>query len=73
MALVQCRPVWHVWSPPLDRINCLNFSAEILAYGVTDLLTDMMILSLPVPMVWRLQMEARRKVAVSALFLLGSL
>ena len=52
--------------------KCFDFIYFYLAYAITDLITDVMILSLPVPMVWGLHMPTRRKVSVSCIFLLGT-
>ena len=43
------------------------------AFIVSDALTDLVILAVPLPMIWRLQIDARRKVALSGVFLLGGL
>jgi hypothetical protein len=39
--------------------------------GVLSFVGDLIILALPIPMVWKLQINARRKLALSAMFLLG--
>lgn len=44
-----------------------------MAYAVSDILTDSMVLSMPAPAVWQLQMSTRQKVAISGTFLLGAL
>ena len=43
------------------------------AFIVSDAVTDFVILALPLPMVWRLQVDVRRKLALSGVFLLGGL
>ncbi len=39
--------------------------------GVLSFVGDLIILSLPIPMIWGLQIDTRRKAALSAMFLLG--
>lgn len=39
--------------------------------GVLSFAGDLVILSLPIPMIWKLQIDSRRKAALSAMFLLG--
>jgi hypothetical protein len=41
--------------------------------GVLSFVGDLIILALPMPMVWKLQIDTRRKIALSAMFLLGGL
>ena len=43
------------------------------AFIVTDVATDFFVLFLPLPVIWGLQMPPRRKLALSAVFLLGGL
>lgn len=38
-----------------------------------DIITNLVILILPIPYLWGLQMQTRRKVAITIIFLLGSL
>jgi hypothetical protein len=43
------------------------------AHAISDTLFDVAIWSIPIPLVWRLVMPTRQKVAISAIFLLGAL
>ena len=52
---------------------CDNTSALIVGFGISDVITDVMILTTPLPIVWRLQMSIANKVGLTAIFLLGML
>ncbi|KAI5921183.1 hypothetical protein F4810DRAFT_379274 [Camillea tinctor] len=72
---VRCSPV----STFTDRFEaeynyfCVEeYAIFLLSYTGCDLALDIIILLLPVPMVWRLQMPWRQKLAVAGIFLLGS-
>jgi hypothetical protein len=39
--------------------------------GVLSFVGDLIILSLPIPMIWALQINLRRKIALNAIFLIG--
>ncbi|APA12130.1 hypothetical protein sscle_09g069000 [Sclerotinia sclerotiorum 1980 UF-70] len=52
--------------------NCPSDIKSDLALAISDFLTDVMILGLPIPMVLRLQMSTSRKFAVLAVFGLGA-
>ena len=72
--LLQCYPIWVNWESSGGLIDyCINTNMMYLAQAWTDVLTDTMILSLPIPCIWALQMPARHKVGVTAIFLLGVL
>ena len=52
---------------------CDNTSALIVCFAISDVITDLMILITPLPIVWRLQMSVANKVGLTAIFLLGML
>ncbi|KAL4778005.1 hypothetical protein BJX76DRAFT_366907 [Aspergillus varians] len=72
LACVPTSFFWTQWVDPLSgghcRINLYNF---YLWNGVANLFTDVIILCVPIPAVWRLQMPKAQKWAVSGIFLLG--
>lgn len=73
-SIFQCYPVSKAWDAThMAPGSCIDQLSFFIASAATDLLTDVMILSLPVPMVFKLQMPLRRKLAVSGMFLLGAL
>ena len=72
--LLQCYPIWLNWEYSGAAVAlCINTNMMYLAQAWTDVLTDVMILSLPIPCIWALQMPPRHKVGVTAIFLLGLL
>lgn len=75
-SLFQAYPITLNWSPyqnaqPKGRL--INEIVLNLSLACTAIFLDVMTLTLPWPMVWRLQMETRRKLAVSGIFTLGGL
>jgi hypothetical protein len=52
---------------------CPSSIKSVLALAISDVLTDFMVLILPVPMVLQLRMTARRKLLVLAVFALGTI
>ena len=72
--LLQCYPIslnWEASGAQAD--SCIKTNTMYLAHAWTDMLTDVMNLSLPIPCIWALQMPAKHKVGVTAIFLLGFL
>lgn len=52
---------------------CVNTDALYVGFVVSDILTDIMILAIPIPIVWKLQMSVVNKVGLTCIFLLGLL
>ncbi|KUJ18951.1 uncharacterized protein LY89DRAFT_667995 [Mollisia scopiformis] len=71
--LLQCLPVAFFWDKTIPGGKCLpNALINIgMTNGVLSFVGDLIILSLPIPMIWKLQINARRKAALSGMFLLG--
>ncbi len=70
--LLQCLPVNSVWNPAV-KPRCVNLGLELLIFSSINVVTDFVILVLPMPLVWRLHTTTARKAQVSGLFLLGAL
>lgn len=52
---------------------CVNTNALILAQAYSDVFTDIVILLLPLPCIWTLQMPVKHRLAVCGIFLTGAL
>lgn len=62
------------WSGNLARHQqCLSQEKILLAFAITDVVSDGVILSMPYPSIRRLQMSTGKKVGVGAVFMLGAL
>lgn len=70
MAFLTCRPFAKNWDPLLPGV-CGSTIDALLATSIVNLNVDLIILILPMPMIWRLQMAARRKIALTITFGLG--
>ena len=70
--LLLCRPLAYNWDKKLDG-SCGNLSAAYLAAGILNLLTDISVLVLPIPMVLNLHLPLRSRLALLATFCVGLL
>ena len=70
MAFLICRPFAKNWDPLLPGV-CGSDIDSVLATSVINLSIDVIIVILPMPILWRLQMATSRKVALTFLFGLG--
>lgn len=53
--------------------DCLNQAAVVISATVINVVSDLMILAIPVFVIWGLQMPRERKVRLSAVFAVGAL
>ncbi|OTA98111.1 hypothetical protein M426DRAFT_28773 [Hypoxylon sp. CI-4A] len=51
--------------------QCSNPLEIIATFAATDILTDFIIMFMPIPLIWNLQMPFRRKVGITGIFMLG--
>lgn len=78
MRLFAAQGVSTFWTTPpalegTEYVLGLDPSTLPTAFAVTDVFLDLCVLSLPIPIVFSLNLNVQRKIAVSAVFLLGGL
>ena len=76
--IFRCHRIDDTWNPiivssPDERQYCISNSAYYISTSAFNVALDIWILVLPLSIVWTLQLSGRRKVGLSAIFLLGSL
>ena len=68
----QCMPIQKAWE--FERPGkCINFLSFFIGMQVPNIVLDIVILALPVSAVYHLQMSKKKKISVTAIFLLGGL
>lgn len=72
VAVAQCKPVAYQWNKQLDG-TCIDQLAYFRWVSVPNVIHDLAMLILPVPVVWQLQIPGRQRLALLALFLFGSM
>ena len=70
--IFECSPIDSLWNPQVKG-KCINLSAELIASSVLNVVTDFLLLVLPLPILWRLQISMERKLELIGIFLLGGL
>ena len=68
----ECSPVNSLWNPQVKG-ECIDLSSELIASSVLNVVTDVFLLVLPLPILWRLQISMKRKLELIGIFLLGGL
>jgi len=61
----------YAWSPLVYIASC-NTNMRLDGLMISDLITDIFVWVLPIPMVWSLNMKTSRKASVSGIFLLAA-
>ena len=70
--VLTCRPLAKYWDPRQSGL-CESPRASALALSSCNIIADVLIVLLPLPMVWGLQITTRRKIELSIIFALGFL
>lgn len=58
------------WS---HRNHCIQAAISWSGYAISDVVTDIILLLFPVPLVWKLQLTMSKRISVLLVFLFGSL
>ena len=66
-----CSPFVKVWAVLSTVGHCVDGNAMYIATGAVNVFTDFTVLLLPQGAIWKLQLPLKRKLGVSALFLVG--
>ncbi|MCJ1408687.1 hypothetical protein MMC19_002762 [Ptychographa xylographoides] len=67
--IVECQPIHALWD--FSPGHCINLQQFFLGSGIPNILLNTIILILPLPMIWTLQIHVSHKLALSSVFLLG--
>lgn len=67
-----CYPVEKLWDASVPG-RCMDKALVRLLNAISTILSDLVILVLPIPQVWKLQLRRSQKIALTIVFSLGSL
>ena len=68
--ILQCEPIANSW-PGNPHTVCFPDASNFISSVVSSVVIDFAILVIPIPPIWQLKLKARRKLAVTAVFVLG--
>lgn len=69
---LECRPMAYRWDRSINGGRCFDIVLFYRLVNVSNIVTDLAILILPMPMIWKLHATRSRKVGVTLCFLAGS-
>lgn len=71
--LAECQPFDHYWQVrPDPGPSCRAGYANLIAMGTCDVITDLLLIAFPVPIILMAQMSVKRKIGLVILFCLSS-
>lgn len=70
--IFQCVPIRSGWSPNVKG-TCIDFGAATLATGIINVVTDLILITLPIPVIWNLKTSAQNRWLLILTFMAGGL
>ena len=71
--LTICTPLDYLWDKSIARGHCINVAAFYRYAPMPNIFTDLAMLLLPLPLIWRLQTSRSTKIGLTFTFLTGSM
>jgi hypothetical protein len=69
--LVRCTPMESLWEVARQK-QCINYPLLVKVSGNIDILINLAILALPIPLLWRLNLAPARKMLLLVAFFIGT-
>lgn len=73
IVVFQCHPIDAYWNQLAQPPNCMNTPRLLLGYEISNLFLDVFILCIPLPIVWKLNLQTSKRTGLVGIFLLGAL
>ena len=70
VVFLTCTPLEKLWDDSIPG-RCLSVQSTFIGAAVANILMDVILLMLPMPIVWRLQMKTTRKIVLTGVFVAG--
>lgn len=71
-SIFLCEPIEHSWYPN-DPGKCGDRNAFFMAAGALNVVNDFVIMAIPIPNIWSLQLPTGRRIGLIAAFAVGTL
>ncbi|KIV79835.1 hypothetical protein PV11_07381 [Exophiala sideris] len=70
--ITECQPIDHYWQVvPDPGPRCREGLVQLIVMGVCDMVTDVVLIAFPIPLVWQSSMRYSKKISLILLFLLS--
>lgn len=68
----QCAPIDFTWNKGQSG-QCINIEILFVTLGIVNAVTDIIIVIMPLPLIWKLKMPRGRKIGICGIFALSSI
>ncbi|KAF7506482.1 hypothetical protein GJ744_011732 [Endocarpon pusillum] len=72
VVLFGCKPIQKSWDPSIPG-HCLDGQKDFIGAAIPNVLTDLILLILPIPILWHLKLSVYRKIGLIGIFAAGYL
>lgn len=69
--LFGCVPIALNWNITIKTGHCIDRFKLAVAFNALNVITDVLLWTIPIPVVWKLQMHTRHKIEVLSVFAVG--
>jgi hypothetical protein len=70
-AFLVCKPVQFIWDKTIEGGSCKGENIAYLVSGITNLILDVIIVTMPMPLLLGLHMSMAKRLSIAAMFGLG--
>ncbi|KAH7124264.1 hypothetical protein EDB81DRAFT_699317 [Dactylonectria macrodidyma] len=70
VCIFQCNPIRKAWLPWAEG-TCINLKGSFIGNAIPNILTDVVMLCMPIRQVWKMRVALAQKLSVCFIFLLG--
>ncbi|OAQ67690.2 hypothetical protein VFPPC_04045 [Pochonia chlamydosporia 170] len=70
VCIFQCNPIKKAWLPWIEG-TCINLKGSFIGNAIPNILTDVVMLCMPVRQVWKMHIALLQKLSLCFMFLLG--
>lgn len=72
--MTQCIPLEALWNPMAAmNARCFKISTVFIVTSSLNALTDLILLAIPMPFLWKLNMDYKRKLQLTGIFICGGM
>ena len=72
-SVIVCLPISNYWNTGGQEGRCIDFNVFGTWISLPHIVSDIVILIIPLPVIWRTQMSVGRKIGLIITFLAGSM
>lgn len=71
VALLICKPLAYTWDNSIPGGHCGSREKLYLWHGIQNLLHDIILVAMPMPLLWKLHLPTGKKVSLIVIFAMG--